>query len=116
MGKSTTVFTFFLVTLPALVVSVVGLILVFWRIPTRVQVELTVDRASFTIGGSDATPILNSVGFQSLAVAQFAGIEFSPEQFEVADPARYIPTEGRYPESVWTPLAGYPAGADHRRG
>lgn len=105
MRKNKTAFTLFLLTLPAVVVSVVALSLVFWRIPTRVQVELTVDRASFTIGGTDATPILNSIDFQFLTAAQFAGIEFSPEQFEVADPARYIPMEGRYPESAWTSLA-----------
>jgi hypothetical protein len=108
MRKNKTVFTLFLLTLPAVVVLVVGLILVFWRIPTRLQVELTVDRALFTVGGTEATPILNSVGFQFLTAAQFAGIEFSPEQLEVADPTRYIPTEGRYPESAWTSLTVTP--------
>jgi hypothetical protein len=108
MWRSKTTFTLSLLTLPAVVAVAVGLILVFWRIPTRVQVELTVDRASFTLGGTEATPILNSVGFQFLSVARFAGIEFSPERFEVADPTRYSPTEGHYPESAWTSLAVTP--------
>jgi hypothetical protein len=104
MWRSKTAFTLSLLTLPAVVVFVVGLILAFWRIPTRVQVDLAVDRALFTVGGTDATPILNSVGFQFLTVARFAGIEFSPEQVEVANPTHYIPTKGRYPESAWTSL------------
>jgi hypothetical protein len=108
MWRSKTAFTLSLLTLPAVVVFVVGLILAFWRIPTRVQVDLTVDRALFTVGGTDATPILNSVGFQFLTVAKFAGIQFSPERFEVADPTHYSPTEGRYPESAWTSLAVTP--------
>jgi len=102
MWKNKTAFTFFLLTLPAVIVSVATLTLMIWRIPTQVQVELTVARALFTIGGSNATPILNSVGFQFLTVAQFAGMAFSPEQLEVADPTRYISTEGCYPESAWT--------------
>jgi hypothetical protein len=108
MQKKKTAFTLFFLTLPAVVVSVVAAILMIWRIPSRVQVELTVDRASFTIGGTDATPILNSVGFQFLTAAKFAGIVLSPEQLEAADPTRYIPTEGRYPESASTSLAVTP--------
>jgi hypothetical protein len=108
MRKKTTAFTLFLLTMPAEVVFVGALILMFWRIPTRVQVELTVNRASFTIGDSDATPILKSVGFQFLTVTKFAGIGFSPERFEVTGPTRYSPTEGRYPESAWTSLAVTP--------
>jgi hypothetical protein len=102
MWKNKTAFTFFLLTLPAVIVSMATLTLMIWRIPTQVQVELTVARALFTIGGSNVTPILNSVGFQFLTVAQFAGMAFSPEQLGVADPTRYISTEGRYPESAWT--------------
>jgi hypothetical protein len=90
------------------VVIVVVLVLMNWRIPTRVQVELTADRAVLTVGGADATPVLNAVAFQSLTVEKFARIVFRPMTFEVADPAQYIPAEDRYPESAWTALTVAP--------
>jgi hypothetical protein len=75
-----------------------------WRIPTRVEVELTVDRAGFTVGGHESTPILNMAGFQSVTVEKFARVVFTPETLEVADPTPYLHTLGRYPETAWTAL------------
>src|SRR5262245_32320660 len=91
-------------TLPTVVVVVAVLLLLHWRMPTRVRVDLTVDRAVFTVEGADATPVLNAVGFRSLTVEKFARIVFHPTHFEVADPAQYILAEDRYPESAWTSL------------
>jgi len=95
-------------TLPTVVVIVAVLVLMHWRIPTRVQVEITVDRAVFTVGGADATSLLNAVGFRSLTVEKFARIALRPMTFEVADPAQYVPAEDHYLESAWTSLTVAP--------
>jgi hypothetical protein len=97
-----------LLTLPTVVVALVVLILMHWPIPTLVQADLTVDRMVFTVGGDDSRPILNSVNFQSLTVEKFALLELSPEKFEAANPAQYMPTEDRYPESAWKSLTVIP--------
>lgn len=92
------------IPLPTLVFVILAFILVKWRISTLVQVDLTVDRAVFTIGAKDSTPIVNSIGFKSLTVEKFDSIKLSPEKLEVADPVQYDPKEDHYPESAWTSL------------
>jgi hypothetical protein len=89
---------------PTVAVVVAVLVLMNWRVPTSVQVDLTVNRAVFIVDGIDSTPILNAVGFQSLTVGRFARLTFSPERLEIADPGQYKPMEDRYLESAWEPL------------
>ena len=98
------VYTLLYLTVPTVVVVVAVLVLMNWRMPTRVQVDLTVNRAVFIVGGADSTPILDSVSFQSITVGRLARITFSPEKLEVADPAQYNLMEDRYPEAAWKPL------------
>lgn len=107
MMKKKPTYTLFLLTMPTLVVVVVLIVLMNWYIPTRVRVDLTADRAVFTVGGSELTPILNSLSFQSITVEKFTRIELNPEKLEVADPALYIQNEIEegYPESAWISLA-----------
>ncbi len=93
-----------LLTLPSFAMALLALVLVNWRVATHVQAELTVSRAVFRVGGSASTPILNSVNFQSITVEKFAGIRFSPETMQVADPAQYLEGDGSYPESSWKSL------------
>ncbi len=102
MTKKQWAYALLLLTLPTLVVVVAMFVLMNWRLPTRIRAELTADRAVFTLGGTDSTPILNSVGFQSITIEKFAGIEFRPEKLAVADPTQYIHTASAYPESAWT--------------
>ncbi len=102
--KKKPIYILLLFTLPTAVVIVAVFVLMNWYTPTRVQVDLTVDRAIFTVGGINSTSILNSVRLQSLTVEKFTRIDFNPERLEVADPAQYILTEDRYPESAWTSL------------
>ena len=102
------VYALLFLTMPTLMVVVAVLVLMSWRIPTHVQVDLTVDRAAFSIGGPDWSPILHSVNFQSISFEKFAYIKFSPEKLEVADPAQYILTEDRYLESAWKSLTVTP--------
>jgi hypothetical protein len=103
-----TLYSLLFLVLPTLVAVVVALVLINWRIPTPLEVDLTVDRVVFTVGGTDLTPILNSVSVQSITAEKFAYVRFSPEKLEVADPAQYIDTEDRYPESGWVSLAVTP--------
>lgn len=62
-------------------------LLMVWRVPTRIHMEITVDRAEFTVGPAQAqfVPILSTAEFTSLAVERFATIDFEPETLEVAD-------------------------------
>ncbi len=99
--KKKSKYTLLLLILPTLVVVVTVLVLMEWRISTRVQVDLTVNRVVFTVGGTDSTPMLNSVRFQSLTIEKFARIKFSPQKLEVADPTQYIQAKDQYPESAW---------------
>ena len=97
-----------LLILPSLMVILAVALLPMWRIPTRILADLTVNRAVFTVGGTDEMPVLNSVAYQSLTVEQFERIEFSPEKLEVADPMQYISADDRYPETAWKPLTFSP--------
>lgn len=95
------IYAVLLLTLPTVVAIVIALILMNWRISPRIQVDLTVDRAEFTIGGSKSTPILNSLGFESITIEEFSDIRLSPETLAIADPAQYLKDEDRFAESAW---------------
>jgi hypothetical protein len=101
-------YTLLLLTLPTLIVVVVVLVLMYWHIPTRIHIDLTVNRVVFTVGGTDPKPILNPGSFQSITVERFASIKLSPKKLEIADPVKYILRENRYPESSWSSLAVTP--------
>src|SRR5688572_2038921 len=93
-----------LLVLPTVLVAAAVAALMRWRMPTRIEVELTVTRAGFTVGGQESMLILNVAGFESVTVEKFARVAFNPEQLEVADPAQYLDSIGRYPETAWTAL------------
>ena len=94
-----------LLMLPTLAVVAAVLLLMNWRVPTLVQLDIIANRVVFTVDGTDSTPILNSVHFQSITFEKFSRITFSPERLEVADPAQYKPMEDRYPDSAWRLLS-----------
>jgi hypothetical protein len=78
-----------LLVLPSLVIAAVTLVLMNWRVPTRVQIDLVVDRVAFSIAGSQAVPILDkSMGFQSLSIESFDSITFKPVKLQLADSGR----------------------------
>ena len=85
-------YVFGLLILPSAVIAVVTLGLMNWRMPTRVQIDLVVDRVAFSIAGSQPVPILdNAVGFQSLSIESFDSITFKPATLQIADSS---PAEG----------------------
>lgn len=104
MARKKPLYALLLLTLPTLAVASLALVLMSWRVPTRVRVDLTLDRTAFIVAGEDSAPILNSVGFESITVEKFARIDLSPEKVAVADPAQYSETEDRYPEQAWKSL------------
>jgi hypothetical protein len=108
MSKKKPVYSLLLLSLPTVAVGVAVVILMIWRVPTRIEVNLTLDRAVFTLGGDDSTPILNKLSVQSIAVEKYARVQFSPAKLEIADPAQYFPAEDQYPESSWVLLAVTP--------
>jgi hypothetical protein len=108
MSKKKPLYSLLLLSLPTVSVSVAVVILMSWRVSTHIEVDLTLARAVFTLGGNDPTPILNRLNVQSIAVEQYARVQFSPAKLEIADPAQYIPAEDQYPESSWVLLAVTP--------
>ena len=105
--KRKRLYVLFLLAMLTPVAIVVTLVLMTWYIPTHVRVDLTVNRAVFTIG-SESTPILDLVRFQSVTIEDFDRIELNPEQLEVADPVQYEIAQDRYPESAWNPIPVIP--------
>lgn len=83
---------------------IITIILMNWRVPTRVQMALTVDRAEFTVGSTSSTRILDAVPFHSLHLENFQTLSFHPQVLEVADPRQYDLQADRFPPSAWRPL------------
>lgn len=78
-----------LLVLPSVVIGAVALSLMNWRVPTRVQLDLHVDRVAFTVAGAEPIPILDkSINFQSLSIEAFEKIAFKPAKLQMADAAQ----------------------------
>lgn len=86
---------------PAALVGLVALVLLYWHVPTRVRLDLTVDRLVFTVGGKGRTPLLQPVDFTSLTVRRFETLEFEPASLSIADPTRYDEQTGATPVDAW---------------
>jgi hypothetical protein len=65
--------------LPVVVMGVGAVAMSQMRVPTPVHLELQVRKVEFTVGGSDLTPVLESIGFSSLRVEHFDAVTFSPK-------------------------------------
>lgn len=95
-----------LLSLPTALVLLGIVLLMHWRISTRIQVDLKVSQARLTVDGTESasTRIINSVPFRSIILENFSSIDFVPSKLEVADPTQYDLTEDRFPDSAWKPL------------
>jgi hypothetical protein len=102
--KQKQIYRFLLLLTPTLVVLVAVSVLMIWRIPTRVELNITANQTVFVLGGSSSSSILYLPNFQSLTFEKFAQITMNPEKLEMADWSQYIQVEDRYPESAWTLL------------
>lgn len=85
---------------PAIILSLAAL-LMQWRGPTRVKVDVVVDRVEFTVGAEATTRVLDAVNFQTLHIEQFKQISFQPERLELADMQRYDLEHDRFAKDAW---------------
>ena len=95
------------VVIPPVIAALVAWALLRWHIQTRIGFEVLTKQVQFTVGRSGqnkAVPILDSMSFPSLAVENFSGIRFTPEEIFVADPKQYDLVSNSYPASAWEPL------------
>ena len=92
----------------ALVVLVllVAISLMNWRVPTRVEVQVTADRISMIIGGEagQLSRLLDALEFQTLAIRNFSVVRLNPQKVQVADPGQYDLENDRFPSSAWKQL------------
>jgi hypothetical protein len=72
-----------LLTLPTVLVGIAVLVLLNWRIPTHIRAELTARKVVFMLGGSDRSPIINSLGLKSISIEKFNLVRFKPESLSV---------------------------------
>ena len=87
-----------------LLLAVVGLplyLLTLWRLPTRVVVDLVVNRVVFALGdGEEAVPILpSSTSFRALTVEGFERVAFTPKRLE------FFSLEARASAGRWIPVS-----------
>lgn len=91
--------------LPSTIWVFLLLLLMGWRLPTKIETDLVVERVNFTVGGTDRGLLMNSARFHSIHIQKFSRIELRPETVEVADPKEFIlnvdPKESRYSDAAW---------------
>lgn len=94
-----------------ILLALLSLLSAFWRLPTRVQLDVTTARLAFTLGGEESREILNrSVSFSSLVLEGCGTVVFAAEKLEVADPQQLVPgTEAgagpSFPAAAWHELS-----------
>jgi hypothetical protein len=59
-----------LLTQPTVILIVVILVLLHWRIPTQVQIELVVDQKTFTASTTDMAAVLRAINNQTILVRE----------------------------------------------
>ena len=94
---------------PTLFVSVIALVLMQWHKPTRIELELTVDRIALRVA-SDPTDgglatLINYGEMRSIGADRVARVSFTPETLEIADEARFDLKSDLFPEDAWRPFA-----------
>lgn len=96
-----------LLSLPTILVTLVVWVLMTWRCPTRVALDLRVERAKFTVEAPEiiSSLILNSIDFQSISVDNFTSITIEPKKLEIADLSQYDIAKDRFPDSAWKALS-----------
>lgn len=76
------------VVLPPLLAVAGAAALMAWRVPTRVEMALEVDRVSFSVAGDQPVAILaRAASFKRLALEQLARVEFEAAALQPTDPA-----------------------------
>lgn len=68
-------------THPTVILIVILVILAYWRVPTRVQIDLVVDQETFMVDTTDTTAILRAINNQAMLVKE--GKTSYPENPEI---------------------------------
>ncbi|GKS56527.1 hypothetical protein YTPLAS18_00540 [Nitrospira sp.] len=92
---------------PTLLLLVAVVTLMAWRVPTHVQLDLTVNRLEFTVGRIDggSMSLLGPIEYQTLTIREFSRIQTNPKILEIADPRLYDFDRDTYPASAWHQVA-----------
>ncbi len=93
---------------PTLIALVLALLLMQWHRPTRVKLDLTVDRVSMTVARTSAdgpAALMDSGRMRLVHADRVARVRFEPDSLEIADESRYDQESGRFPDDAWRPLA-----------
>jgi hypothetical protein len=88
---------------PSVVVGILALLLMNWRSPSDVQLEVSADRFSFHVAGAKPSQVLNSVQVRSLTIESYSSVELNPEEGEFANTADFS-AAGKVSESSWRSL------------
>lgn len=88
---------------PTIVVGILALLLMNWRSPSRVQVQVLTNRFSFKVAGTEPTQVLDSVQLRSITIDSYSSLELNPDQAESANPADFS-NDGKISESSWKRL------------
>ncbi len=74
--------------LPSVVAVVGALVLMNWRVPTQVALDLRVDRLTFTLAGGERVPVLErAISFDALSLEQLAHVALHAARLTPLDPA-----------------------------
>jgi TIR domain len=96
-----------LMILPTVIALLLPWVLMSWRVPTPIRLQIAVSRVEFTLAATEAplTRISDAVPFGAISVERFAAVTVEPAAIQIADPAQYSLAQDRYPESAWREMA-----------
>jgi len=70
--------------LPTALIGLTTLVLIGWRVPTRIQLDVVVDHVAFTLGGTETADVPErAVSFRTLSIENFDRVVFTPKHFAV---------------------------------
>ncbi len=90
--------------LPAVVMGLGAVAMMKVRMPTHVQLDLTVQKVKFTMGGANRAPILDTLGFSELGIEKFRSVSLSPKSLRVVDAEKLDAAPEHSKPALWREL------------
>lgn len=109
-GRQRILLTLLGLAAPTAISLAATLVLMQWHRPTRVELDLTLDRLAFTVaptssaGPASPVELMNQGQMGVVQAERVTRVVIDQRTTEVADPTRYDRKSGRYPEDAWHPL------------
>jgi hypothetical protein len=76
------------ILVPSVAIVAAAALAMTWRLPTRVQLDLVVNRVAFTLSGNQAVDVpANALSFDMLSVENFDKVAFNPKRLRVQQDA-----------------------------